>query len=213
VRLALAVPVLALALCPLFSAASPACAQSTLRLNEILAGPGRDWNGDGTFSSRDDEWVELVNTGSAPLDLAGHLLTDADRLPRYALSGTLAPGGRVFVTGKAAYDWERATGHPAFGLSLGNSGDAVMLWKVEGPDTLMVDAYTYRSHEAAVDRAIGHSPDGAEGAWVLFDALNPYTGTTPPAGNGCAPTPAEPNVCGGTPTAPVTWGRVKTLYR
>jgi hypothetical protein len=211
-RLAFATTLLALALCPLSAATAPACAQSTLRLNEILAGPARDWDGSGAFSSRDDEWVEVVNGGTIAIDLSGHLLTDADRLPRYAFTGTLAAGAHLLVTGRASYDWERATGHPAFGLSLGNSGDAVMLWKVQGADTVLVDAYTYRSHEAATDRAIGRHPDGG-GAWVLFDALNPYAGTTPPAGNGCAPTPGTPNVCGGTPTTATSWGRMKTLYR
>jgi hypothetical protein len=193
-------------------AARPADAQPGLLLNEILAGPATDWDGSGAYSSRDDEWVEVVNAGATPLDLAGFLITDADSLPRYALAGTLPPGGRLLVTGRMSYDWERAEGHPAFGLSLGNSGDTVMLWQVTGPDTVLVDAYTYRSHEAAADRAVGRSPDGS-GAWALFDGLNPYTGTLLPPGNGCAPTPGAENVCGGTPATPASWGRVKALYR
>lgn len=114
--------------------------------------------------------------------------------------------------GKNSYDWERATGHPAFGFSLSNSGDSVLLWQVAGAETLLVDHYTYRSHEAAADRAIGRLPDGGAG-WALFDGLNPYTGTTPPQGNGCNPTPGGENVCGGTPARAVTWGSVKSRYR
>lgn len=196
---------------PLAAHARPACA-STIRINEILAGPARDWDGSGAFSSRDDEWVEVVNTGVTPVDLAGHILTDGDSIPRMALTGVLAPGARLLVTGKNSWDWERAAGYPAFGLSLGNSGDSVVLWEIVGSDTLVVDAYAYRAHEAAADRASGRKPDGG-GEWTLFDGLNPYTGTLLPAGSGCNPSPAAENACGQTPAVAVTWGRVKSLYR
>jgi hypothetical protein len=194
------------------ASATPACAQSALRINEIMAGPARDWDGNGTFSSRDDEWVELVNTGVTPLDLAGFLITDRDSIPRMALTGTLAAGGHVLVTGGQSYAWEQANGQPAFGLSLANSGDAVLLWQIAGAETLLVDGYDYKSHEAAADRASGRSTDPG-GAWVVFDSLNPYTGATPPAGNGCLPTPAAPNECVSTPTLRVPWGKLKTAYR
>jgi len=189
------------------SAAAP-----VLVINEILAGPARDWDGSGTFSSRDDEWIELANASGAALDLTGFFVTDGDTLPRYGLAGSLAADGRLLVFGKQSYDWERANGYPSFGLSLGNSGDAVMLWQASGADTVLVDRYAYTSHEAAADRSIGRLPDGA-GAWALFDGLNTYTGTIAPQGNGCSPTPDAVNVCASTPTRPLTWGRVKSLYR
>ncbi|MEO5618026.1 MAG: lamin tail domain-containing protein [Candidatus Eisenbacteria bacterium] len=193
-------------------AAPSAHAQSPLVINEILAGPARDWDASGAFSSRDDEWVELKNVSGSSLDLTGYFITDGDSIPRYALSGPLGAGAHLLVFGRTSYDWERATGHPAFGLSLGNSGDQVILWKITGPDTAAVDTYTYRSHEAAADRAIGRSPDGS-GGWALFDALNLYSGTLLPAGTGCAPSPGAANACGSTPTQSTSWGRVKTLYR
>lgn len=191
--------------------ARPACAEASLRLNEIMAGPGRDWNGDGTFSSRDDEWVEVINPGAAPIALDGFVLMDGDSLVRMALTGTLAAGGTRVIYGKESYDWEKATGHPAFGFSLSNSGDRVTLWQVVGADTMFVDGYTYSSHQGASDRSVGRAPGGA--AWMLFDALDPYSGSTLPTGSGCAPTPGAPNSCGTTPARNVTWGQVKTLYR
>jgi hypothetical protein len=193
------------------AAAAGASAQSPLKLNEILAGPARDWDGSGTISTRDDEWIEIVNGGSAPVDLAGYLLTDGDRLPRYGFSGMLGVGAVKVVFGKDAVDWERATANPVFGLSLGNTGDSAMLWQVVGADTVLIDSYTYLSHEAAADRAVGRMPDG--GPWGLEDALDPYTGSTPPLGTGCAPSPGTPNLCGTTPAQHVSWGRLKTLYR
>jgi len=87
----------------------------------------------------------------------------------------------------------------------------VLLWHITGGDTVLVDAYTYGSHEAAADRAVGRMFD--DGAWALFDGLNPYTGSATPSGTGCTPTPAAYNACGVTATRPSTWGRLKTLYR
>lgn len=212
-RLAPAVIALALATLPHLPAlATPACAASPILINEILAGPARDWDGSGTLSTRDDEWVEIINPGPVSVELSGWLLTDGDAIPRFALSGMLAAGERRVVYGKNAYDWEKANGQPAFGLSLGNTGDKVMLWHVAGPDTVLMDSYAYASHEAAADRATARFPEGSA-TWVLFDGLNPYTGTAPPHGNGCPPTPGAANACTNTPTRPLTWGRVKTLYR
>ncbi len=182
-----------------------------LVLNEFVAGPARDWDGSGAFSTRDDEWIEVFNAGTGPLDLAGYLLTDGDRLPRYAFAGTLEAGARRLVFGRDSYDWERANGLPAYGLSLSNTSDTVMLWKVAGAETLLVDSYAYKSHEAAADRAVGRLPDG--GGWALLDGLNPYVGTTPPQGTGCSPTPGLPNTCEETPVSPATWGKLKALYR
>ena len=186
-------------------------AESQLQITEIMAGPARDWDGSGTFSSRDDEWVEMKNAGAATIDLAGYLITDGDSIPRMGLSGSLAAGYRLVVFGKQSFDWEHANGKPAFGLSLANGGDAVILWRVASGETLAVDSYTYRSHEAAADRAVARLND--DGEWQLFDALNPYTGTTLPQGNHCDPTPGNPNACGATPVRTPSWARLKSLYR
>lgn len=197
----------------LFALCVPFAAQAAneVRLSEILAAPGRDWDGSGAFSSRDDEWIEIVNAGAATADLSSYFVTDGDSIPRYGFSGTLAPGATFLVTGALSVAWERATAHPVFGLSLGNTGDKVLLWQVTGSDTLLVDAYTYKTHESATDRAIGRTPDGSE--WKLEDALNPYTGTVLPSGTGCPPTPGVSNSCGTTPARRTTWGGVKALYR
>ena len=185
---------------------------AALAINEFVPGPAHDWDGSGAFSARDDEWIEVANPGTTALALTPYFITDADSIPRYAFSGSLAAGTRLVVFGKQAYDWERATGHPAFGFSLSNTGDAVMLWQVTAADTVLIDTYAYKSHEAAADRAIGRLPD-ASGTWALFDALNPYTGTVPPQGNGCSPSLGDANACTPTPVHNATWGRMKALYR
>lgn len=180
-------------------------------LNEMLAGPTLDWNGDGAVSSRDDEWLEIVNAGSASVDLSDYLMSDADSTVRYRFSGSLAPGERALVFGAEVVEWQRDAGVAVAGLSLNNSGDTVRLWRIVVDDTIMVDAYVYKSHETSGDRASGREPDG--GAWTLFDGLNPYTGGLDPSGNGCQPTPGEANKCDTTQLSEETWGRVKGVYR
>jgi hypothetical protein len=192
--------------------AAPSTTASALKLNEFLAGPARDWDGDGTVSTRDDEWIELVNTGAVALDLSSFYFTDGDSVPRFAFSGSIAPGGRRVVFGSESYAWEKATAHPAFGLSLGNTGDQVILWQVVGPESLVVDRFTYVSYEAAADRALGRVPDGT-GDWALLDALNPYTGSLTPGPTGCAPTPGSANTCSATAARRVSWGGMKAIYR
>jgi len=204
----------ALALLAVLALPRPATASampSGLVVTEFMAGPATDWNGSGGFSSRDDEWVEVMNAGDLTIDLSSFFLTDGDSIPRFGFTGTLAAGERIVVFGSDAYAWERDHGHPAFGLSLANGGDAVILWEITATDTVVADAYAYRSHEAAADRSVGRMPD--TGVWALFDGLNPYTGTIEPFGTGCPPSPALVNTCGATPARPVTWGRLKALYR
>ena len=127
--IALAVAVEALLLC---DAVGGAPIGQGLLLNEILAGPARDWDGDGVYDSRSDEWLEVQNSDAGPMALDEYRLTDADRTVRFALSGTLAPGEVRLVTGSAAVAWQRSQGLSASGLSLNNSGDTVFLLRVGG---------------------------------------------------------------------------------
>lgn len=183
-----------------------------IKLNEILADPNSDWDGDGTTNSKLDEWVEITNVGASSVDLSAYRITDesAGYAWRFALSGTLAPGAiRVFY-GTEVVAWQNANGVSAFGLSLNNSGDTVYLCKIAASDTTVVDSYTYVSNEAKDDRSVGRLPDGS-GAWVLFDGLNPYTGSSPPQATGCFPSPGTATGCQ-TPTEMSTWGSMKSRY-
>lgn len=180
-----------------------------LLLNEVLADPARDWNGDAVISSRDDEWVEVINTGPAPLDLAGFRLSGPDSVWRYEFSGVLAPGAVRVVYGRQSYEWEGANGYPAFGLRLGNSGGEIVLFRLIGSSVQLVDCYAYADHEADDDRSSGRGPDGGSN-WILLDGHNPWTGTAEPRGSGCYPTPGGFLICA-TSVEPVTWSRVKSL--
>jgi hypothetical protein len=182
-----------------------------LRLNEILAGPARDWDGDGLYDSKSDEWVEVQNAGTGAVLLDEYRIADADRTVRFALSGTLAPGEVRLVTGSAAVAWQRSQGITTAGLSLNNSGDTVFLLRVAGTDTTTADSHAYGSIEGGSDRSVGRSGSQSD-AWILFDSLNRYTGSGTPQGTGCAPTPGGVNGCA-TSVSSTTWGAIKRLYR
>ncbi|KPJ61682.1 MAG: hypothetical protein AMJ46_01020 [Latescibacteria bacterium DG_63] len=196
---------------PLLMILSPGFSFAEIVINEILASPSIDWDGDGVYYYRDDEWVEIFNRSDSPANLDGYRLADADTTWRYAFSGVLPANGHLVVYGSESYEWERANGYPAYGLSLSNTGDTVRLWKFVGTDSLEIDSCNYGKPAAGTDRSIGREPDGTE-EWYIFDALNPYSGTDPPVGTDCPPTPGERNGC---VTAIDTrhWGSIKALFR
>lgn len=75
-----------------------------LVINEFLADPASgitgDANGDGTRSSSQDEFFELVNNGTAPVDLSGWTFSDGFSV-RHEFSGgsVVAPGCAIVVFG------------------------------------------------------------------------------------------------------------------
>jgi hypothetical protein len=182
-------------------------------VNELLANPGSDWNGDGAVDIKLDEWVEVVNTGPAPVDLAAYYLRDGTgETPHLGLSGVLAPGAVALFTGSDAVAWQLAHDAGNSGLSLNNGGDTVQLVVVDPNDPqayLVVDSRSYLPHEGETDRASGL----LEGVWTLFDSLNIYGGSIVPVGTGCAPTPGLMNVCETTPVVGTTWSGLKAEYR
>lgn len=182
-------------------------------INEFLADPARDWDGDGQVSFRDDEWVEIVNYGESAVDLSGYLLTDGEGEPvwRYGFSGLLEPGHVRVVYGSDSRAWEQSEGFPVYGLSLNNTGDRLALYMVSGYDTVIVDEYTYEDKAAEDDRSVGRSAQDPE-SWAVFDAFNPCSENCVPEGNGCVPTPGSTNECL-TGTQSESWGKIKHKYR
>jgi hypothetical protein len=200
----------------LFSITAIACfsdCAAQLAINELLADPARDWDGDSAVSSRDDEWVEIVNLGTVAVDLAGYRLADGEGMPvwRYGFSGVLDAGSVRVVYGSDARAWEEANGFPVYGLSLNNTGDRIALYRISGADTAIVDSYTFAEAAARDDRAIGRRSD-SPAVWVVFDAYNPCTATCVPAGSGCYPTPGSANTCT-TAAQSRSWGSIKSKYR
>lgn len=186
---------------------SPACGQVVI--NELMADPASDWSptdGDDTYGSLNDEWLEILNVGSGSVDMRGWRLRDAvsDSSWRYEFDVILPAGAFMVVYGNEAYDWQSAAGFSKSGLSLNNAGDTVTL--VRADLSTVVDQVVYTGSEVRDDCSYGRAPDAAPD-WQLYDGLNP---TDPPA-SGMPPTPGGSNI--GSPVADTGWGVIKALYR
>ncbi len=195
-------------------AAAPTPAVGALVLSEILADPARDWNGDGVLSSRDDEWVEVLNTGPETVDLSECYVRDAlDPEAHLRLTGLLAPGEVKVFYGDDAVVWQQSVGYTVTGLSWNNTGDTCELWRGDPTQAgaQLVDVYIFKDHEAEDDRSSARLVDGS---WALCDYLYPYAGSQEPLGTGCAPSPGRVNDCEpNVPADAASWGGVKDIYR
>ncbi len=99
-------------------------------INEFVARPGRDWNGDGEINTG-DEYIEIINHGTVSANLNGYTLDDELNVgsdPYKLPSITLQPGQRIVFYGSET------------GLLLSDGGDAVRLLR---PNGQVVDAYNY----------------------------------------------------------------------
>lgn len=138
-------------------------------LNEFLPDPG----GDDFAAAPNGEWVELYNNSSAPIDVNGWKLEDADgnQMTISAIktegAGTIiSPGGvlKVYRRGSA-----EGTG-PTFIMN--NDGDTVKLLK---PDDTQVDSYSYTF--TIEDKSFTRDPDGTGGwkdPWVVEPIVDFY---------------------------------------
>jgi len=186
-----------------------------LVINELLADPASDWDGDGEVDAKLDEWVEVYNPGPDPVHLTRYWLRDGlGEAPHLNLFGVLEAGEVAVFFGYHAVAWQIENGQASTGLSLNNGGDTVELLRTndDDPDQLdVVDTHLYVAHTAEDDRSSARLPDG--GHWTLFDGLNPYHGNLEPQGTGCTPTPGAPNSCaGGTPAEARNWSTIKETF-
>ncbi len=197
----------------------PAVAQvdDFIVINEVLADPASDWDGDGTVDFKNDEWIEILNNGPEPINLAGYFLRDIlGEEPHLGLSGVLDPGETAVFYGSEAVAWQTEMGLTTSGFSLNNGGDFVQLLRsYEGPDGPALElmfSISYDDHEGEDDRSCGFNTEMSD--WILFDALNPYGGDRDPVGTGCAPSPGAPNLCQGqVAVEDRSFGEVKAIFR
>lgn len=118
-------------------------------INEVLPAPGADHNGDGQTNT-DDEYIELINVGSAPLSLADYSLGDASS----------ATGGRRFTFGSDRFigAGERLLlWHREIGLSLNDDADFVQLFDAEGT---VLDHIAWEQRERGP--SLSRVPDGGD---------------------------------------------------
>lgn len=131
-------------------------------INEFHADPaadlGGDANGDGTRSATEDEFVEIINTGTGDLDLSGFTLSDAVGLRHlFPAESILEPGCAVVVFGGGTPTGEfgealvqtASTGS----VGLNNGGDTIIL--SNGDDSIEV-AY---GGEGGNNQSLTRNPD------------------------------------------------------
>jgi Lamin Tail Domain len=111
---------------------------TTIRINEVesnLGSPG--------------DWVELINTGSTPVDLTGFVFRDNSDLANYVLpAGSIVPANGYLVLEEAQ-----------FGFGLGG-GDAARLFAPGG--VIVIDSYVWTAHALTT---YGRCPNGT-GAFI-----------------------------------------------
>ena len=110
------------------------------------------------------EWVELYNTASYAIDVAGYTFRDDD-YDEYELEGPLLVAGNDFIVLCADTSPSRNGGVPCDGafkrasadaLALGNNSDEVILAR---PDGVIIDAVYYDREWFTKGVAIGLDPD------------------------------------------------------
>nr|WP_216618809.1 lamin tail domain-containing protein [Corallococcus carmarthensis] len=136
-------------------------------INEVLINePGSDVNG---------EFVELVNSGTAAVDLSGWTVSDSTNVRHTFASGTtVAAGKAVVVFGGAAGIPSGTVGAVAAStgtLGLGNSGDTITVKNSAGT---AVDTATFASSLAGTDGvSANRSPDASStGGFVLHTGVS-----------------------------------------
>lgn len=180
------------ALAATLAACCPAYGQyEGLVINELLPSPTNassgayvDANQDGVANSFDDEFIELLNTSTTAIDVAGMWITDSNTVARRHVFSPrlLPPGGALVVFGGGSLlnfsnpPAQLATGG---GLSLNNDDETVYLFS---PQTAVVDQVSYHltaSHNAI---ALVRNPDGTGGFTNHYLATTNNARASPGAG-------------------------------
>ncbi len=113
--------------------ATPAAAvNTTIKINEVESNGGTP-----------GDWVELVNTGTDPVDVSGWVVKDSDDTHSFVIPAatTMAGGGFLALDVEVAY-----------GLG---AADSARLFEADG--TTLVDSYSWTAHAGTT---YGRCPDG-----------------------------------------------------
>ncbi len=142
---------------------------AAILINEVLADPADDANGDGSVHTTRDEFVELVNTEAADVSLANWTLSDALQVRHtfQADSVILSRGFFIVFGGGAPQGFSHAATASTGGLALNNAGDTVSLHDAA---MLLADSLMFGS-EGGHDVSLTRSPDGA-GSFVQHTTVS-----------------------------------------
>ncbi len=159
-------------------------AEAEVVINEVLADPPAenrgDANRDGMWPERsnyEDEFIEVLNTGSESVDISGWTLSDlkpGSKGPFTFPDNTqIAPGEYIVLFGggdkekiKSEFEGQVFVDDGRIGGGLNNSGDAVFLINPTSNDTISKAEW---GSEGNKDQSLVRYPEGTE-RWVLHSA-------------------------------------------
>lgn len=134
-----------------------------LVLNEVLYDPSNsglkgDANGDGVYNQDQDEFVELVNNSTSPLDISGYKIFDTTGLtsntPRHIFpAGTVLQGGKAVVV----FGGGKPTG--SFGGSIVQTASAGLLNLNNDADIVTVTDASGKTLQTFDIAPLSHNPD------------------------------------------------------
>jgi len=152
---------------------------SPLVINEVLFDPAADApgdaNGDGVRDALDDEFIEIINTSSDPIDISGYSISDASELRHTFPASTILQGNGILVVfggGTPTGDFGGATVQTASEgqLNLSNSGDIVTI-RNSSDDVILVFDSASLSVSVSDDQSVTRSPE-ITGDFVLHTTAN-----------------------------------------
>ena len=161
-------------------------------------------NGGSAAADAADEWIELVNEGSTPVDLSGWMLAAADGVPSISLSGTIQPGAYFLIerTDDASAA-PQADLTPSFGSGLSNEGETLRLSDASGVVVHeVVGASGWKSIGGS--STTKHTPQRSGGGWIVAAPTPKATNATAAASTESAPSTSTSATSADTvPSSPV----------
>ncbi len=132
-------------------------AAGAIRINEIA------WAG--TRASSADEWIELYNTSSTPVDLTGWKLAADDGSPLIWLEGVVPPAGYFLLERSDDNTVADVAADQIYSGSLANGGEVLRLY---APDGRVIDQVAASDGWPAGDSASRASMERKGAGWMTF---------------------------------------------
>ncbi|MBK9018231.1 MAG: CotH kinase family protein [Saprospiraceae bacterium] len=139
-----------------------------------------------------DDWVELKNTGSSPVNIGGYYFSDnpasplASQIPTNNATATTIPAGGYLIVW---FDGQPAQGPLHVQPKLGAGGESIVITAADG--VTLVDSYTYTAQ--TTDISMGRFQDGT-GSFAFMQPPSPNATNvnSPPATTAAMPTASVP---------------------
>jgi len=141
-----------------------------LYINEFLAS-NHLTNRDEFFENND--WIELYNGGTAPIDISGLYLSDDNDKPEMWQIPTVSSHITTIQPDSFLLLWadgDTAQGPLHLNFQLNMDGESIMLAQIVDEDTIFIDSLTYTKQTS--DISYGRFPDGSSN-WLSFSIPTP----------------------------------------